>query len=80
MDLIEIVEERNGVMSDFILIHNLRCIENLMSNTDNDIQKIDYSIRYIKGYVIEQFLEIEMGACIRADVAELEEHDFCNLL
>lgn len=81
MDLIEIVKERNRVMSDYILIHNLRCIENLMSNTDNDKQKIDYSIRYIKGVVNELFLKLEMGeTCIRTDVAKLEERDFCNLL
>lgn len=81
MDLIEIVKERNRVMSDYILIHNLRCIENLMSNTDNDKQKMDYSIRYIKGVVNELFLKLEMGeTCIRTDVAKLEERDFCNLL
>lgn len=81
MDLIEIVEERNRVMSDYILIHNLRCIENLMSNTDNDKQKINYSIRYVKGYLIEHFLEIVMGStCTRADVAEQKKHDSCKIL
>lgn len=81
MDLIEIVEERNRVMSDYILIHNLRCIENLMSNTDNDKQKINYSIRYVKGYLIEHFLEIVMGStCTRADIAEQKKHDSCKIL
>lgn len=80
MDLIEIVEERNRVMSDYILIHNLRCIENLMFNTDNDKQKINYSIRYVKGFLIENFLKIVMGTCTRADVAEQEKHDSCKIL
>lgn len=71
MDLVEIVEEKNRAMSDYILIHNLRCIENLMSNTGNDEQKVDYSIRYIKGDFNEKILEFVMGRTC-ADVAELE--------
>lgn len=71
MDLVEIVEEKNRAMSDYILIHNLRCIENLMSNKDNDKQKIDYSIRYIKGDFNEKILEFVMGRTC-ADVSELE--------
>lgn len=71
MDLVEIVEEKNRSMSDYILIHNLRCIENLMSKTDNDEQKVDYSIRYINGFLFELYLECVMGGTVsRADVAQ----------
>lgn len=71
VDLVEIVEEKNRAMSDYILIHNLRCIENLMSKTDNDKQKVDHSIRYIKGDFNEKILEFVMGRTC-ADVSELD--------
>lgn len=71
MDLVGIVEEKNRAMSDYILIHNLRCIENLMSKTDNDKQKVDHSIRYIKGDFNEKILEFVMGRTC-ADVSELD--------
>lgn len=71
MDLVGIVEEKNRAMSDYILIHNLRCIENLMSNTGNDEQKVDYSTRYIKGDFNEKILEFVMGRTC-ADVSELD--------
>lgn len=81
MDLVEIVEEKNRAMSDYILIHNLRCIENLMSKTDNDKQKTDYSIRYIKGFLFENYLEIVMGGTFScADVARKERCDSCKIL
>lgn len=82
MDLVEIVEEKNRAMSDYILIHNLRCIEKLMSNTGNDEQKVDYSIRYIKGFLFEDFLEDVMGRTVScADVAGQGKHDdSCNIL
>lgn len=71
MDLVGIVEEKNRAMSDYILIHNLRCIENLMSNTGNDEQKVAYSLRYIKGDLNEKILEFVMGRTC-ADVSELD--------
>lgn len=80
VDLVEIVEEKNRAMSDYynILIHNLRCIENLMSN---DKQKTGYSIRYIKGFLFEFYLECVMGGTIsRADVARRERCDSCKIL
>lgn len=81
MDLVEIVEEKNRAMSDYILIHNLRCIENLMSNTGNDKQKTDYSIRYIKGFLFEFCLECVMGGTVScADVARRERSDSCKIL
>lgn len=81
MDIVEIVEEKNRSMSDYILIHNLRCIENLMSKTDNDEQKVDYSIRYINGFLFELYLECVMGGTVsRADVARRERCDSCKIL
>lgn len=82
MDLVEIVEEKNRAMSDYILIHNLRCIENLVSKTDNDKQKTDYSIRYIKGFLFEDFLEVVMGRTVSgADVARQQKRsDSCKIL
>lgn len=73
IDLVEIIEEKNRAMSDYILIHNLRGLDNLMSNKDNDIQKIGYSIRYIKGDLNDKILKYVMGRILNvADIAELE--------
>lgn len=36
MDFVEIVEEKNRVMLDYILIYNFWCIEKFMFNIGND--------------------------------------------
>lgn len=74
MDLVKILEEKHRNMSDYSFIHNLRCLENLISNVDDEIQMGEFPLRYIKGDFNKKILEFVMGKTC-ADVAELE-HGF----
>lgn len=71
MDLVTILDEKHRNMSDYVLIHNLRALENLISNTENDEQKHDFSLRYIRGDFNKKILDMLMGKTC-ADIAELE--------
>ncbi|XP_065925876.1 uncharacterized protein [Magallana gigas] len=74
-DLLKFLEEKHNTMSDYSLIDNLRDLTNLVSNTDSEKEKGDFSLRYKIGHIREGSLESMMGQTFDFDDINVTERD-----
>lgn len=57
------------------MIDNLSDLTNLLSNKDNDFEKVNLSVRYRKGDISEGLLESMMGQCFDLNDIAVSETD-----
>ncbi|XP_052704912.1 uncharacterized protein LOC128180798 [Crassostrea angulata] len=74
-DFVKFLEDKHSIMSDYSLIENLRDLTNLVSNTDGNIEKGDYSLMYREGGIGEELLESMMGHTFDVDDITVTETD-----
>lgn len=66
-DLVKVLEEIHGTISDIVLIDNLRDLKRLMPIRERDVQNRVHSVQYRKWEIGEGLLDSVMGRTYNLD-------------
>ncbi|XP_062576216.1 uncharacterized protein LOC134238109 [Saccostrea cucullata] len=67
VDTVEFMEDNNSTMSDYSLIDNHRELTKMLSELDVDVRNCEHSMRFNKGEIKDDLLELTLGKTMDLD-------------